>query len=411
MPAFAAIGATVFVGIFAAALGSMYAGSTARNWVYNAPVGGVWIEVYPNSAEGIDATQAATAAEAARDALTDAGATATGTISRQQQVYYENPDDVPAGDIAVALRNDAALIDPEDGYSWNKTLADPRNNIAAADADGVELASGIRLTPAQRAAFDDGAALVFDDGYVSGGSITVAAWTTKQWLFGGAPSNIFRDEPASADPQWERKVRAIEVTAASSPFAVVVAPGTAESLGLEVVPVRVDGAFATPVGVAERDELRASAEVASTEDYSLTLMWQEAPPGTASWLVPLIVAVGVLVLGASAVALGLARFERRPDDATLAALGGTGSVRRRIGFWQGLLIAGFGTFAGAVAGILPAIGFWIASRDTPGVGLRLDDIPWLVLAAVAVGLPLAIAVASWLVPPRRPDLTRRTAIA
>jgi signal transduction histidine kinase len=35
----------------------------------------------------------------------------------------------------------------------------------------------------------------------------------------------------------------------------------------------------------------------------------------------------VLVLGASAVALGLARFERRPDDATLAAVGATRALR------------------------------------------------------------------------------------
>ncbi len=109
-------------------------------------------------------------------------------------------------------------------------------------------------------------------------------------------------------------------------------------------------------------------------------------------------------------ALGLARFERRPDDATLAAVGGTPGLRRRIGLWQGLVIAGFGTFAGATAGILPPIGFWLQSQ-TGYEPLSLADIPWWLLGALAVALPLGIAAVNWLVPPREPELTRRNVIA
>jgi predicted lysophospholipase L1 biosynthesis ABC-type transport system permease subunit len=125
------------------------------------------------------------------------------------------------------------------------------------------------------------------------------------------------------------------------------------------------------------------------------------------WMVPVLLGVAVLVLGASAVALGLARFERRPDDATLTAIGGTPGLRRRIGFWQGLIIAGFGTIAGAAAGVLPPIGFAIQSRGE----LLAEDMPWLALAGLAFALPLLIAAASWLIPPRAPELTRRTVIA
>jgi predicted lysophospholipase L1 biosynthesis ABC-type transport system permease subunit len=124
------------------------------------------------------------------------------------------------------------------------------------------------------------------------------------------------------------------------------------------------------------------------------------------WIVPVLVGVAVLVLGASTVALGLARFERRPDDATLSAVGGTPGLRRRIGFWQGLIIAGFGTIAGAAAGVLPPIGFAIQSRGD----LLVADMPWFVLAALAFALPLLIAAVSWLIPPRTPELTRRTVI-
>jgi len=57
--------------------------------------------------------------------------------------------------------------------------------------------------------------------------------------------------------------------------------------------------------------------------------------------------------------------------------------------------------------VLPPIGFAIQSRGA----LLIQDMPWLVLALLAVALPLAIALVSWLVPPRKAELTRRTAIA
>ena len=99
------------------------------------------------------------------------------------------------------------------------------------------------------------------------------------------------------------------------------------------------------------------------------------------------------------------------DAATLAAVGGTAGLRRRIGFWQGLVIAGFGTFAGAVAGILPPIGFWLQSQTSWQGQMNLADIPWALLLVLAVALPVTIALVNWVVPPREPELTRRSAIA
>lgn len=117
-------------------------------------------------------------------------------------------------------------------------------------------------------------------------------------------------------------------------------------------------------------------------------------------------AAGALVLGASAVTLGLARVERRPDDATLAAVGSSPGLRRRIAFWQGVVVVGVGSVTGTLAGLIPMWGI-VLTIDS----LAMADTPWLWLGALALGLPLAIAIASWLVPPRHPDLTRRTTIA
>ena len=199
---------------------------------------------------------------------------------------------------------------------------------------------------------------------------------------------------------------AIVVDAPLQPVAIAVAPSTAERLGMVLVPERVVATTPAPLAWAERDRMQAQAELLSGAAFTLAPGVEEGPPSDAAWMVPLLAAVAVLVLGASAVALGLARCERRPDDATIAAVGGTRSLRRGIGFWQGLIIAGLGALAGAAVGVLAPIGFSIQSEGA----LQISDIPWWLIAAVVVALPLAIAVTNWLVPPRRPELTRRTAI-
>lgn len=106
----------------------------------------------------------------------------------------------------------------------------------------------------------------------------------------------------------------------------------------------------------------------------------------------------------------MARVERRPDDATLAGVGGSRTLRRNIALWQALIVAGVGMVTGVAAGILPVWGVSMAavgSYNPP----RFSDMPWLWILATGVALPVIIALVSWLVPPRRPDLMRRTAIA
>ncbi len=415
VPAFAAIGATVFVGVFAVGLGTLSAGQTARAWTYPAPVGTAVATVY---APGVDRFTPAIAAEAGRVAaqvLTDAGAVATAPVDRQDEYWVESQSEIPADLLrAVALTPERNLLDPEGtSYSGNSELRDPRNNLSVIDVDGIETATGIRLTAAQRQAYEDGAALVTDTAMVTDGTIEVAAWTEREWSFGGAPTNVFAPMPgddSSVAPQWARTLDAIVVDAPHQGVLIALAPATSAELGLQVFTKTVFGTMPAAV-VAAEDRLYELTEVASTPEYGISAWISFGPSGPDAWLVPLLIAVAVLVLGASAVALGLARFERRPDDATLAAVGGTAGLRRRIGFWQGLVIAGFGTFAGAVAGILPPIGFWLPSQTSWQGQMNLADIPWALLLALAVALPVTIALVNWVVPPREPELTRRSAIA
>ncbi len=413
VPAFAAIAATVFLGVFAMSTAAMQNAENAREWYYQAPVGSMAVNFAPTGTgyvPELDAEQRRDAADAALELADAAGATGTAVVRKQPAPWTYGAASSSSDDQVhvIAILPAQYLLDTDE--SFRSHGQDPGNPLSVISADEIETALGTTLTPAQLQAYRDGAAIVADPRYVTDGSVELAAWTPEQASRGEIPSNIWPEPaggPAWATPTWEKRLDVILLDLPLQPTTVAISPETAEELGVTAEPEFVVSGFDAPAGVDVRDRIAVLSETLSTEEWTIYSAWENGPPDDALWMVPIIVAVATLVLGASAVALSLARFERRPDDATLSAIGGTGGMRRRIGFWQGLIIAGFGTLAGAAAGILPPIGLAIQS----GGSMRLDDVPWAVLIGLAVVLPLGIAAVSWLVPPRRPDLTRRTAIA
>ncbi|MBD7958790.1 hypothetical protein H9651_14200 [Microbacterium sp. Sa4CUA7] len=278
--------------------------------------------------------------------------------------------------------------------------------VAASDLDAV---LGVAVPDSARAAFRDGAALVTDPRFVAADGRVVLNTVTVQ----DVESN-YSDEAAPAPaPVASRAVEVAEIAIPHAlPWGVVIAPQTAEAIGVDRGGVTLISAYDQPPSLTTMDRLRADAASSSRAhpDVYMYPHFESGPPAPATWLWLILGATAVLVVGASAVALGLARVERRPDDATLAAVGGSRRLRRGIAFWQALVIAGMGAVTGAVARILPVWGVVLASQNSYSPP-QLTDLPWPWLALLAVGLPLAIALVSWLVPPRHPDLTRRTAIA
>lgn len=406
VPAFAAIGATVFIGVFALSSVSMQNANNAREWFYQGPVGSLSV-AFGSAGTGelpaLTEEQRADASDAAVDLVRSAGATTIAIVQAQSDRWEES---VAADAIsAIAILPDRYLIDPD--TTFRSHGQDPSDPLSVISADEIQTALGATLSTDQLQAYRDGAAISTDPRYVTDGSITMAAWSSENR--DEMPTNIWPESSGSpwAEPVWERELDAVSLDLPLQPVAIAIAPETAQRLGITVYPHLVIGGFTATVGTEVRDRVGVHADTLSSPDWTLSAAWEDGPRDDALWMIPIIAAVATLVLGASAVALGLARFERRPDDATLSAIGATNGVRRRIGLWQGLIIAGMGTIAGASAGILPSIGIAMQSAGA----LRTSDIPWSALIALAVALPLGIAFVSWLVPPRHPDLTRRTVIA
>jgi putative ABC transport system permease protein len=109
----------------------------------------------------------------------------------------------------------------------------------------------------------------------------------------------------------------------------------------------------------------------------------------------------VLVIGGTLTATLLALAEARPDFATLSAVGASPGVRRRIAASYAVVVGITGALLGTAAGFVPGIAVafpltgagWQPALTQSGAP-RPDvfiDVPWLLLAALVVGVPLMCA--------------------
>jgi putative ABC transport system permease protein len=404
VPAFGAIAACVFIASFALTAVGVWSASAATTWTYSSPLGTVHVDVLTNYDGAGEIEDIATAALA----VTEPDATA---IVRGQAPTYETNEQ------GLAVGEAATLFTPQlMHYVDCDTIENgPCNQRASAlltagavyviDEAGLDTALGTTVPDAALRTFENGGAIVADPNFISAGKVTINEWDLE--LVDTYWQNYDPSRPLDPLGSWTLTAAGIDLPHPLLWLDVVISPETAADLGMATVPLHVIGAYDTP---PTQQSLDALAEVVAQPWSSiggLTYAMENGPPDTAPWLLLIIGTAGVLVLGAAAVTLGLARYERRPDDATLTAVGAPRRLRRGIAFWQGIVIVGVGAVTGTLAGLIPMWGITLMQPDEQNI----IDAPWPWLAGLALGLPIAIAAVNWLVPPRHPDLTRRTAIA
>ncbi|WP_158251110.1 ABC transporter permease [Cryobacterium sp. Y11] len=172
-------------------------------------------------------------------------------------------------------------------------------------------------------------------------------------------------------------------------FSVFMLESTATAHGLEPVTYRVLASLSAPIKDADYGQLWGSLR-SLTGGTDLLARYEAGPGstiGTAGWA---LVAVAALVaFGAAAVALGLARVDGRRDDVTLSAVGAHPGLRRSVAFWQAVLLTGTGAVLGGILGLLGPTMLGL-------VGLLPFAPPWPQVALLVLGLPVIIAVGSWL---------------
>ncbi len=189
-------------------------------------------------------------------------------------------------------------------------------------------------------------------------------------------------------------------------FGVFVSAATADKLGLEYRDSVALARVAEMPSTSQLDGLKQAVETLPENSHRQIYAELEAgPPEFASpWMWGLVGLAGLIAIASSAVAIGLARFDGRQDDATLSALGARRLVRKNFAFWQGIIIAGVGTVLGTSMGLVAALAL-AANPEIPFAA------PWLQICLTVVALPVLIAGGSWLLATSGKVAARRITIA
>lgn len=413
VPAFAAIAACAFLASTALGSLALVTGQQQRGWWYSAPVDTLSIYgwVGGGGGSGLSAEQVREAETRARDILDRTSPTALGTLWRPFDPNADAGADGrvdPAATIVVPqLQDYVSCDDVRSGECLlpGQVLVQGAWALAVVEPDDLATVVGEPISASDLATYREGGALLLDDRFATADSEVV----------------LNRMTTAEVDDAWNGAD--VDVAATVTVPALVVdrglyrdtnvllSPAAAEQAGVvrDRGSWQVIAAYDEPPAPTERDGVGREVFAQDSAALSLSLHSEDGPPAADLWLLLVVGATAVLVVAASAVSLGLARVERRPDDATLAAVGGSHRLRRGIAGWQAIILVGIGMITGVVAGILPVWGVSLASAPMTNPPL-FSDMPWVSLAALGLALPVAIAAVSWLVPPRRAALTRRTAI-
>ncbi|WP_329085263.1 ABC transporter permease [Streptosporangium sp. NBC_01469] len=305
-----------------------------------------------------------------------------------------------AGGVAVEIR-----VRPIEG-----TLAERSHLfLPIGDERLLTLVQG-RRDPVASAALASGKAVVFDPRLIRDGRLALTLET---------------DESRDQTP-GEITVPAVLAGVADPRYAVAVLPPAAlRSAGLETRP-RVLYADPASHGLSPRQGLGLEWELAGAgPPAGVGVMIEQ---GFQNDVVPvlwlLMGAAFILVLGGTFVATGLAAADMRSDLATMAAVGAPPGTRRLVVAGQAGFIAGLGVLIGALAGAVTGVAAaWPMTTRTYGSVMLTPageiipslpsapptvEIPWLLLAAVVIGLPVLAALVAGAFTRTKTTLTRRT---
>jgi putative ABC transport system permease protein len=194
----------------------------------------------------------------------------------------------------------------------------------------------------------------------------------------------------------------VELTDPWAGPAAVVSTAAAEKLGAEPTTV----ALAVTGDVSEQQEEAANEALAAVSDSASMYVERgyQADDATVIAQLVLLVLGGILMLGGTLTATFLALSDARPDLATLSAVGASPRTRRGVAAAYAVVVGLVGAVLGAAVGFIPGIAVtWPLTSQGYSSGSCSNgctstnagpflDIPWLMVLALVVVLPLATAL-------------------
>lgn len=404
VPAVASVMTTVFIGAFVMCIANSASitGAATYYWTLAKP-GSAVSQISSDDPTSTTADRWSTALrqDLPVDRMQVIGQTLQGT-------YDPTPSDRHRDALAVVRAEDS--ICPEPSYSASDTRCGPfsatggmsyssQYPLVVGDESALALLLGHAPSTQAVTTLRSGGVVALRTGLVHGSRVQLDWFTPKQ----------LADDVESATPVRSKAIPAVvDLPTHAVQDALFTTTSTARSLHLTVRPDRVLLDFTKPPTDAQLDTANTAVAALANDPSLNRAVYIETGPqdygGQVAWLI--LLACLVIAICAGATAIALARVDARADDLTLASLGASPGIRRSVAFVQASIICGVGAVIGTALGLLPAIAVGIAANSLP------FSPPPLQLVLMATGIPLVIAIGSYLlVGTRRADLTRRAAIA
>lgn len=273
-------------------------------------------------------------------------------------------------------------------------------HIWVGDAADLALVLGHAPSDLSKSTLKNGGAVSLHPTYVMHGTLEITWWSAKQMAAGDSFTG-------KGIPQRSRTIAStVEHTTHPLPFGIFISPATATTLGIRAEPSIVLASLETPATDSQLDAARQATSIVTGVPSGDTVTIENGPAPWGQLIAwGLLALTGLMAIAAAAIAIGLARFDGRADDATLASVGAPNSTRRGFAFWQAFVICSLGSVLGAALGVLPSLALGL-----PGGPLAFDP-PWTQMVLAALALPVLIAGGSWLLAGRPPRTTRRLSVS
>lgn len=205
------------------------------------------------------------------------------------------------------------------------------------------------------------------------------------------------DTAGDAVGQRSAEVAAYYVTSQEAPASVIAPPAVTDRLRLAVTPAALW--LSGPV-IGTETEQRMNEALATLPGQPAVYVERGYQNDQATRVVELVLIAlaAVLMLGGMLTTTFLALSDARPDLATLAAVGAAPQLRRLVGAAYALSLGVVGALLGLVVGLVPGIALTYpitgSGWRSPGSDLpsHFLVVPWGLLAAVAFGVPVVVAV-------------------
>ena len=274
-------------------------------------------------------------------------------------------------------------VEPPQGLEdefWSLAASGPALSVAD-DADALSMSP--EMTKVVDEALAAGRAVVFTAG---ADALTEVAVRQETWR--EDDSEPLRESSDLVEAQlvpWNLTESVPAPTHAVLPTAV------AEELGVEVVTLGLH--LTGDLDAATETRLREVVQGTLDGTYLYVERGYQRPDEALIILLVLGALGGVLMLGGTLTATFLALSDARPDLATLSAVGAAPRARRRVAAAYALVVGFVGAILGAGVGFIPGIAISRpltsgSGSSGPGPDGPFLAIPWLLILAIVVALPL-----------------------